>query len=167
MTKTFQYITLLLGFGLQVVNLSLVGLYFLNILPIIFLLGWIFSEKYNITWLIHTIFVLDIILIGWLSFLGFPPLTLVLMVVFMLAGWNLTDFRNLLKKGNPNQEFKELVSRHLTKLGLFILLSLIFSTAATLVEIKTTFFQSIVLLIISFIAIMQVFRWNLKRTNAG
>ena len=167
MTKILLYFTLLIGFGLQAVFLSQAGLYFLNIILIIFLFGWALSQKFNLTWMINIILVADILLIAWLSFFGFEPIILILSVVFILAGLNLTNFQNLLKQGDPNRKYNELELRHLVKLSIFILFSLIISLGATLIELEITFLQSIILLIITFIGLMQVLRWFLNQTNTG
>lgn len=163
MTRNLIYLALLIGFGIQIVNMYYSGLEFLSIIPILFLAGWFFSHRFQHYWLIHITFIADIGLLAWISFFSLATWTLIISALCILISWDLTHFQKILIRSNPKNNIEEVENQHLVKLGIFSILSLVLTIGAMFIRIRISFLQSIVLLIIAFVGLMQVSRWLLQQ----
>jgi hypothetical protein len=152
------YLLLVLGGGIVAVNLLSTAFQFLLFLPFLLAGLWSIALHFRLKWGVHLTFVSTIALIAVAVSFIMPPSFAILSAVCILAAWDLSNFKFLLDRLPPSKKRREVETQHYKKLSAFILLALTFSLTAITVQLNLSFFTAVLLLVLAFIGLLQLFQ---------
>jgi hypothetical protein len=147
------------------------GFFFLNELYVpaifLFLLGVIWfvpnlREKGMLQGLALSGGVLGNVMAIWL---GFSDVIILMSTVLMLGTFEFTQFLGFLKRAGPCDETAIIETRYLLFSIVFFVVIFSISIITLRVHIETNFFQAILLVILTFFGLIQLFRWLIDRSQ--
>ena len=165
MTRFFTYLSLLIGFGLPSLYFLISGFLPLSFVPVFLGCCWLASIKFRWSWVYNLLILTSTVLLALDIFLFFPHIIAIISAVFILVAWDLSNYQILLDRVNKTKNLAQVERSHLGKLVIFILLATSISLGAVLIEFQVSFNQSVILLVISFIGLLQLTRWLLNRNK--
>jgi len=165
MIQILLHICIILGYGIPI------GFYFINrliapvIILIIFGFIWLFPKLRSKPWLQGLALVVGVAGNVFGSLLGFPGIEMLLSTVLMLSTSEFTKFDQYLKLASEEDPITIIKRRHGIISIIFFSLVFLVSLGVVQMKIEPSFYQAVVLVILVFIGVIQLFRWLISTSK--
>jgi hypothetical protein len=120
---------------------------------------WIYSQNRGWQWSNHMVLVVGVALNAFSALLINPHLWILFSTTFLLISWDYFNYLLFLKKADSKDKILKSEKQHFLNISLFIGAAVGMSTFSVFIELKTTFLISIILVILTTIGLLQLFRW--------
>ena len=159
------HVCIILGYGIPI------GFYFINrlfapaIILIIFGLIWVFPKLRSKPWLQGIALVVGIAGNVFGSILSFPSYEMLLSTVLILGTCEFTRFDQYLKLASEEDSITIIKRRHGIISIIFFSLVFLLSLGVVQMKIEPNFYQAVVMVILAFIGVIQLFRWLISTSK--
>jgi len=90
--------------------------------------------------------------------LQYPNAVILLSTVFMLGVYEFTQFHDFLKLASEEDKMEGIERRHVSITLIFLVLTILFSLSVVQLEIETSYYQALLLVILVFVGMISFFR---------
>jgi hypothetical protein len=156
------YTLIIIGLGIPAGILLFTGYIVLGLITLVVCAGWVLGIWKAWRCVNDVALVAGTTMIGIAAFLTGGTIWAIFCIIFILIAWTLVSFQTFLKLASPDDDLRNIKQAFLKKVLIFSLICLLFSVGSITIRLQITFLQAVLLLMMSFLGLLQLVRGLMK-----